>query len=137
MGKPRIVARSLLLVALTAVLVLPPWASVGDAASHREAPAISMDPETDITDFFMFRSYEPGKSDKLVLIMNVIPGEEPSSGPNYWNFDPNVLYSFNLDVDGDGVAEDVSFELNFTTELRGDTTALKLPLSFVAVPPIT
>ena len=31
------------------------------AASHREAPLISLDPAADITDFFMFRSYEPGK----------------------------------------------------------------------------
>src|SRR4051812_42494649 len=65
-----------------AFLTLPRSAS---AASHREAPLIAMDPEADITDFFMFRSYEPGKSDKVDLIMDVIPGEEPSSGPNYFN----------------------------------------------------
>ena len=33
------------------------------------------------------------RDDKLELIMNVIPGEEPSSGPNYYSFDPNVLYA--------------------------------------------
>ena len=48
------------------------------AASHREAPLISMDPTADITDFFMFRSYEAGKDEKVVLIMDVIPGEEPA-----------------------------------------------------------
>ena len=63
------------------------------AASHREAPLIAMDPEADITDFFMFRSYEAGQSDKVDLIMNVIPGEEPSAGPNYYNFDPTVTYA--------------------------------------------
>ena len=73
----------------------------GDGASHREAPLISMDPGADITDFFMFRSYEPGKADRTVLIMDVM-SEEPSSGPNYWNFDPNVVYSFNIDNDRDG-----------------------------------
>src|SRR5207247_66266 len=51
------------------------------AASHREAPLISLDPTADITDFFMFRDYAPGQQDKVVLIMDVIPGEEPSSGP--------------------------------------------------------
>ena len=30
------------------------------AASHREAPLISLDQTADISDFFMFRSYEPG-----------------------------------------------------------------------------
>src|SRR5919202_170796 len=86
------------------------------AASHREAPLISMDPTADITDFFMFRSYETGKDDKIVLIMDVIPGEEPSSGPNYWNFDPNVTYSFEIDNNGDGVANDVKFSFRFTKQ---------------------
>jgi Domain of unknown function (DUF4331) len=81
-----------------------------DAASHREAPLISLDPAADITDFFMFRSYEPGKDDKVVLIMNVFPGGEPSSGPNYFTFDPNVRYQFRLDTTGNGRAEDVRIE---------------------------
>ena len=107
------------------------------AASHREAPLISLDPEADITDFFMFRSYEPGQSDKVDLIMDVIPGEEPSSGPNYFNFDPSVLYTFNVDNDRNGLADDVKFELSFQNQLRGDTTALGLPLAYTAIPPIT
>ena len=82
------------------------------AASHREAPLISLDPTADITDFFMFRDYAPGQQDKVVLIMDVIPGEEPSSGPNYWNFDPNVLYKFSVDNGGDGNADDVSFSFD-------------------------
>jgi hypothetical protein len=111
--------------------------SNASAASHREAPLISLDPEADITDFFMFRSYEPGQSDKVDLIMDVIPGEEPSSGPNYFNFDPSVLYTFHVDNDNDGKADDVKFEFSFNTELRGDTTALGLPLAYTAIPPIT
>jgi uncharacterized protein DUF4331 len=107
------------------------------AASHREAPLISLDPEADITDFFMFRSYEPGQRSKVELIMDVIPGEEPSSGPNYFNFDPSVLYTFNVDKNKDGKADDIRFEFSFRTELRGDTTALRLPLAYTAVPPIT
>ena len=34
------------------------------AASHREAPLIALDPAADITDFFAFRSYEPGKAER-------------------------------------------------------------------------
>jgi hypothetical protein len=111
--------------------------SSASAASHREAPLISLDPEADITDFFMFRSYEAGQSDKVDLIMDVIPGEEPSSGPNYFNFDPSVLYTFHVDNDNDGKADDVNFEFSFNTELRGDTTALGLPLAYTAIPQIT
>ena len=107
------------------------------AASHREAPLISLDPTADITDFFMFRSYEAGNDDKIVLIMDVIPGEEPSSGPNYYNFDPNVLYAFHIDNNQDGVANDVRFEISFKNEFRGINNDLGLFLSYVALPPIT
>lgn len=123
----------LMVVAL--VVGLAPVAT--QAASHREAPLISLDPTADITDFFMFRSYEAGKDDKIVLIMDVIPGEEPSSGPNYWNFDPNVLYAFNVDNNGDGKANDVRFEIQFKNEFRGINKDLGLFLSYVALPPIT
>jgi hypothetical protein len=112
------------------------------AASHREAPLISLDPTADITDFFMFRDYAPGEQDKVVLIMDVIPGEEPSSGPNYWNFDPNVLYKFSVDNDGDGKADDVELEFRFKTEpVRGIARQFTLPFSYVGgaggLPPIT
>jgi hypothetical protein len=110
---------------------------VSKAASHREAPMIALDPTADITDFFMFRSYEPDREDKVVLIMDVIPGEEPSSGPNYWNFDPGVLYAFNIDNNGDGRANDIRFEFSFTNEFRGVNSDLGLFLSYVALPPIT
>lgn len=85
----------------------------------------------------MFRSYEAGQEDKVVLIMDVIPGEEPSSGPNYWNFDPSVLYTFNIDNNMDGVANDVRFEIRFKNEFRGVNRELGLFLSYVALPPIT
>jgi hypothetical protein len=123
------------LVVIALMVGLAPTAS--SAASHREAPLISLDPTADITDFFMFRSYEAGEEDSIVLIMDVIPGEEPSSGPNYWNFDPSVLYSFNIDNNKDGVANDVRFEIRFKNEFRGVNRDLGLFLSYVALPPIT
>lgn len=123
-------------LALTAALVRGPSPDSASAASHREAPLISLDPAADITDFFMFRSYETGKADKVVLIVDVIPGEEPSAGPNYYNFDPSVLYAFNIDNNGDGVAKDVRFEFRFETEFRGLVSDLKLPLSYVGGGPL-
>jgi len=123
------------LTVLALTIGLAPSAS--QAASHREAPLISLDPTADISDFFMFRSYEAGQDDKIVLIMDVIPGEEPSSGPNYWNFDPSVLYAFNVDNNKDGKASDVRFEFQFKSEIRGINKDLGLFLSYVALPPIT
>jgi hypothetical protein len=132
---------------LTVILTRASGPAPAAAASHREAPLISLDPEADITDFFMFRSYEPSQSDKVDLIMDVIPGEEPSAGPNYFNFDPNVLYTFNVDNNRDGKADDVKFEFRFRNEIRGVTSALDLPLSYtggippsnpsLGIPPIT
>src|SRR6266571_2499232 len=120
----------LLITAIFTIALVVYWGNASSqAASHREAPLISLDPTADITDFFMFRSYEPGQSDKVVLIMDVIPGEEPSSGPNYWNFDPNVLYSFNIDNNGDGVANDIRFNFRFHTQVRGTPRDATLPFS--------
>ncbi|MGK0169229.1 MAG: hypothetical protein ACI9W2_000949 [Gammaproteobacteria bacterium] len=54
---------------------------------------------------------------KVTLIMNVDPLLEPSNGPNYAPFDPEILYAINIDNDHDAVA-DVSFEVRFKTEQR-------------------
>jgi Domain of unknown function (DUF4331) len=142
--KPRLLVLGLALVggALALALTIPggPGPKPAGAASHREAPAISLDGPADITDFFMFRSYETGKSDKVVLIMDV-QSEEPSSGPNYWNFDPGVVYSFHVDNDRDGRADDVRFDFRFKTEIRGTADALGLFNPYIGgaggLPPIT
>jgi hypothetical protein len=105
------------------------------AASHREAPLIAQDPTADITDFYMFRSWEDPS--KVVFIMNVIPGQEPSSGPNYYNFADDVSYRINVDTNGDGNSDDVVYEFRFTTEFRGVPNQLQLPVANAAVPPIT
>jgi hypothetical protein len=129
--------KALLLAAVTAAVAALVGTGAAMGASHREAPLISLDPSADITDYFMFRSYEPGQTDKVELIMDTT-SEEPSSGPNYWSFDPSVLYRFNIDNNADGVADDVQFELQFRNEFRGTSKDLKLFLPDVALPgPIT
>ena len=50
--------------------------------------------------------------------MNVIPGQEPSSGPNYYAFDDNVLYEIKVDNDKDGDASDIIYQFRFQTETR-------------------
>jgi hypothetical protein len=133
----RLLTRGLLLTLLIGMLVFPPWLGLIGAASHREAPLIAMDPAADITDVFFFRSYEPGKEDKVVLMMDVFPGGEPSSGPNYFYFDPTVRYSFHVDNDRDGRADDVRIDVRFRSEFRGTNDQLGTFLSYIALPPIT
>jgi len=111
------------------------FAGLTQAASHREAPLIANDPAADITDVYLFRSWTNPAN--VVLIMNVIPTQEPGSGPNYFNFGDDVLYAFHFDVNGDNEADDINFEVRFKTEIRGVVNQLGLPLAYVALPPIT
>ena len=102
------------------------------AASHREAPLIAGDPAADNTDFYMFRSWTNPAN--VVFILNVNPVQEPSGGPNYYNFGDDVLYRINVDTDGDG-EEDLVYEIRFRTDIRGPVAPLELPLAYVAAPP--
>jgi len=87
------------------------------ASSHREAPAIALDPSADITDFYAF--LDPNDSSKVVFLMNVNPLESPGGGPNFHRFDDNVLYSINIDNEGDG-EEDIVFQVQFETTFTND-----------------
>jgi hypothetical protein len=107
------------------------------AASHREAPLIAMDPSADITDTYAFVSYDETNlaaapaDRKVTFIMNVIPGQDPADGPNYFAFGDDVLYEINIDNDADGRADDVVYQFRFTTENRPLGGALDTPLAFV------
>jgi hypothetical protein len=103
------------------------------AASHREAPLIANDPAADITDFYLFRSWQD--SDKAILIMNVIPGQEPGSGPNYFNFADDVLYEIHIDNNKNNIAANIVYQIRFKTEIRQPGNVF--PLAYVALPPIT
>ncbi|MCH9671865.1 MAG: DUF4331 domain-containing protein [Gammaproteobacteria bacterium] len=89
--------------------------SVVDAANHREAPITALDPKADITDVYAFVSYDDPT--KATLIMNVDPLLEPSNGPTYFPFDPEITYAIHVDNDHDAKA-DVTFRFRFRTEQR-------------------
>ena len=108
----KVLLRSTLGFMLTA-LVVPPKPLM--AASHREAPITALDHKADITDWFAFVS--PEHPDRVVLILNVDPFLEPSNGPNYFPFDPNVLYEMKIDNNQDGLA-DIKFQFQFKSEIR-------------------
>ena len=93
-------------------------ASVGLASSHREAPAIAGMPRVDATDFYMFRSYEPGRADFVTLIANYQPLQAPYGGPNYFVMDNDAVYEIHIDNTGDAV-EDITFQFDFSSALNG------------------
>jgi hypothetical protein len=121
-------------VLVSALTVLTQAAPMARAASHREAPLIALDPAADNTDTYAFRSWvDPSK---VVFIMNVIPGQDPADGPNYFNFDDEILYTINIDNNQDGIAEDVVYEFRFKTETRPILGSLLFPLPYIGNPHI-
>jgi hypothetical protein len=82
------------------------------ASSHREAPAISLDPSADLSDFYAFVS--PEDPDKAVFVFNVNPLSDPGGGPNFHRFDDNVRYAIHIDNEGDGF-EDITYYVMFET----------------------
>ena len=90
------------------------------ASSHREAPNITKMPKVDSTDFYMFRSYEPGRSAYTTFIANYQPLQVIGGGPNYFTMDPDAVYEINIDSDGDA-KEDIVFQFKFNNQLRSGT----------------
>jgi hypothetical protein len=108
------------------------------ASSHREAPAIAGEPRVDGTDFYMFRSYEPGRSGYVTLIANYIPLQDAYGGPNYFNLDSNAAYQIHVDNDGDA-ASDLTFEFRFTNTLKDLTVnagGKQIPIPLINSGPI-
>lgn len=103
---------SLLAIAMCLLLLTPP-AVMG--SSHREAPITALDHKADITDFYAFVS--PEHPDRVVFIMNVDPFLQPSNGPNYFPFDPEILYEIKID-NTHSASDNVVFQFRFQTEIR-------------------
>src|SRR5271165_3210137 len=104
------------------------------ASSHREAPITALDHSADVTDWYAIVSYD--HPDRVTFILNVDPFLEPSNGPNYFPFDPNVLYEMKIDNNLDGV-EDISFQFRFTTEIRLPDVFTGFVGGIAGIPPIT
>jgi hypothetical protein len=105
--------RVVTLVVATLCAALP--LSNATAANHREAPLTALDTKADITDWFAFVSYDDPT--KLTMILNVDPLLEPANGPNYFPFDPEILYEMKVDNNFDA-DEDIRIQFRFKTENR-------------------
>jgi len=92
------------------------WLPPAQASSHREAPFISTQPQLDATDFYMFRSYEPGRADFVTIVADYLPLQDPYGGPNYFKLDPNALYEIHISNDG-GATENLTFQFHFQNTL--------------------
>jgi Domain of unknown function (DUF4331) len=107
---------------MIALTVAVSTSGVAFASSHREAPFITKNPKVDSTDFYMFRSYEPGRENFVTLIANYLPLQAPYGGPNYFTLDPEAAYDIHIDNNGDA-KEDLTFRFQF----RNDLARLSVP----------
>lgn len=116
-----ILALILALAAASAVAALLAGPTGMVASSHREAPITALDPKADITDLWAFRSYDANGNDtnpaSITMIMGVDPFAEPANGPNWFPFDPKILYEIHVDNDNDGLDE-IVFQFRFSTQYQ-------------------
>ena len=119
--KISLVTIALALVTVSAALAVLLRPAGVMASSHREAPITALDPMADITDLWAFRSYDINGNDtnppSVTMIMAVNPFEEPANGPNWFPFDPQILYTIHIDNDNDGVGE-ITFQFRFATHYQ-------------------
>lgn len=107
-------------VGALALVLLIAAAPMGFSSNHREAPITALDHKADITDLYGFVSYGATTSNDprfVTLIMSVDPFLDPANGPNYFPFDPEILYEIKVDNNHDAEA-DVTFQFRFQTEQR-------------------
>ena len=110
MLKSQKVTRMRLMPALFAAFFAAGTGTVAQAANHREAPITAIDTKADITDWYAFVSYDDVT--KVTMILNVDPFLQPSNGPNYFPFDPEIQYDMKVDNTFDG-DEDVIVRVKF------------------------
>ncbi|MEW2300963.1 DUF4331 domain-containing protein [Streptomyces sp. NPDC006655] len=106
---------------ITAASVAALEPGVAAASSHREAPLISGTPQYDNTDLYAFVS--PDKPDTTTIVSNYIPFEEPSGGPNFYQFADDAQYDIHIDNNGDA-KDDLVFRYTFKTQIKNKKTFL-------------
>src|ERR1700722_10750049 len=124
---------------IVAAAVATTIAGAALASSHREAPFITNLPKVDASDFYMFNSYETGRTGYVTLIANYQPLQDPQGGPNYFFLDDNALYEISIDSSGSGVA-DTTFQFRFTTTTQGLSVTAggkSIPVPLVNIGPVT
>jgi hypothetical protein len=93
------------------------------AASHRNGPMLLEDQTANLNDFYIFRSYENGKSERVVMSMSAQGFQNPDNGPSYYKFSDTVTYRFNINnqrgLDGN---PDLIVDFTFSTLLRPNPT---------------
>ena len=100
--------------------------AVARASDHQDTPFVELNPKTDMTDVYAF----PGGAGRIVLAMDTRAFLTPAQAtdPAEASFDPNLLYQFKIDTDGDA-KEDKVIQVTFTGEGAGQQVQVRGPLA--------
>ena len=121
----RATSRTQRLVAILAVTgALAGGVKMLTGSDHQDTPLVELNPRMDLTDVYAFPGSAPGR---IVLVMNtsglLTPAQTPTAA-----FDPNILYQFKVDNDGDAKEDrviQVTFngkDINQKVQVRGPFT---------------
>lgn len=102
-------------------LVLLAGAGLAHASSHSEAPGTAKDRLADDTDLYAWVS--PDAPNAVTFVGNWNPLLEPGSGPNFYGFDDDAFYWFNIDNVGDA-QNHIRYLFTFQTTRQTDATFL-------------
>jgi hypothetical protein len=78
-------------------------------SDHQDTPLVELNAEQDMTDVYAFPGSAPGR---IALVLNSRAFLTPAQSPGA-SFDPNLLYQFKIDNDGDAL-EDKVVQVTFT-----------------------
>lgn len=106
-------------------------ATVAVGSDHQDTPLVELNPRMDMTDVYAFPGSAPGR---IVLVMNTSGFLTPAESPTA-TFDPNILYQFKVDNDGDAV-EDRVIQVSFTGTGANQQVVVHGPAAPVVVGPM-
>lgn len=119
-----------------AALAVAAWTTPVWASSHREAPAITEDPTADNTDVYAW--VNKGTHDKLYIIANWNPLQEPAGGPNFHKFSDDVRYEIHIARGGTSLFDVVTYFIHFKSArpIRKSTNDISTVKTYNAADPI-
>jgi len=116
--------KRLALVALVLATTAAGVIRLARGSDHQDTPDVELNPASDMTDVYAF----PGSSpDRTVLVLNSWAFITPAQTHNTY-FDPNLLYQFKIDTNGDGI-EDQVIQVTFNGTGPGQTIEVRGPIA--------
>ena len=100
--------------------------AVARASDHQDTPFVELNPKSDMTDVYAF----PGGPGRVALVMDTRAFLTPAGAtdPAQASFDPNLLYQFKIDTDGDA-KEDKVIQVTFSGEGASQQVQVRGPVA--------